>query len=260
MRADRPERRGQDHAAGCGCCPGWPGRRRRDVGAGQPTPPGPGIPGRGRLPGPGDPAVPAVHRRGAHQHRRAPEPPLGRGAGARPAEVAEDPAGPRGGLAVRGPASPARADAHAGQEAQAGAAGRTRRRAGPAGPAAFPGHHGRRRRRGRADCRAVLAPGRGHGAGRRPPHPAGGFPRAAIRRHRRPAGRASRPGEANAPGHRRDRQDAHHRAGRAHPRQTTLLVRGNAPGDRPGMGKARSRAPKRWCWPMGRDAAPRHHT
>src|ERR1039457_7525874 len=32
----------------------------------------PGFPGRHRLPRPGDPAVPALHRRGPHRRRRAP--------------------------------------------------------------------------------------------------------------------------------------------------------------------------------------------
>ncbi len=41
-----------------------------------------------RLPGPGDPAVPAADRRGPHPHRRAPEPALGRRVGAAAAEDA----------------------------------------------------------------------------------------------------------------------------------------------------------------------------
>ena len=75
---------------------------------------------------------------GAHLNQ-----PLGRGVGARPADVAEYPAGPRGGLAVRGPASPARADAPLAKKPR-WCSGRTGRRAGPAGPAALPGHHGER--------------------------------------------------------------------------------------------------------------------
>src|ERR1700722_15293752 len=95
MRAGRPERRGQDHAAATAVRAG-PANRGRDLGAGRHAPPGPGLAGRNRFPGPGDPALPAVHRRGAHQHRRAPEPALGRGAGARPADAPENPAGPAG--------------------------------------------------------------------------------------------------------------------------------------------------------------------
>ena len=149
IRADRAERRRQDHAAAPAGRAGQ-ADRRGDGGARRRTPPGPGLPGRDRLPRPGDPAVPAVHRPGPHRHRRAPEPPLGRRIRTGPAEVAEHPAGPSGGLAVRRPASPAGPGADPGQEAQAAAAGRASRRTGPAGPAAFPGHLGRSGRRAAA--------------------------------------------------------------------------------------------------------------
>jgi ABC-2 type transport system ATP-binding protein len=51
----------------------------------------------------------------------------------------------------------------------------------PLARAAVPGHPGRRGRRRRADRRAVLASGRGHGTGLRPPHPAVGVPGPAVR-------------------------------------------------------------------------------
>ena len=74
LGADRPERRGEDHAAAAAGRPG-PADRRRGRGARHYTAPGPGVPGRARLPGPGDPAVPALTaadhiRVGAHLNPR----------------------------------------------------------------------------------------------------------------------------------------------------------------------------------------------
>ena len=63
----------------CGCWPASPaptgGTRRR---ARRRAAAGSGVPGGDRLPGPGDPAVPAAVRRGPHPGRRAPQPALGR--------------------------------------------------------------------------------------------------------------------------------------------------------------------------------------
>ena len=122
LRADRAERRGQDHAAATARRPvpadRGPGHRERRHPA-----PGPGLPGRRRLPGPGHPAVPAAVSRGPHPRGRAPEPALGRGIGARAADLPEDPAGPGGGQAVRRSAGPGRAGPDPGQAAPAAAAG-----------------------------------------------------------------------------------------------------------------------------------------
>ena len=62
---------------------------------------------------------------------------------------------------------------------------------------------------------AVLTPCRRPGTSRRPPRLAGLLPGPAVRRHRHPAGRAPRPGRP-AQGHHGDREDPHHRAGRAY--------------------------------------------
>ena len=135
LRAGRPERRRQDHAA-------TPARRtgpRTPADGGTRTaPPGRTPPSWPRsASSPRDPAVPAVHRRRSHRHRRAPEPPLGRrscGPGCSTLNIPLDrPVGTLSG----------------GQRAQVALAltlangpgcccWTSRRRAGPAGPAEFP--------------------------------------------------------------------------------------------------------------------------
>src|SRR6185369_15513722 len=166
---------------------------------------------------------------------------LGRRVRAGPAQVAEHSLGPGRRQAVRWPAGPGRADADPGQAAPAAAPRRAGGRAGPARPAELPGHLGRRGRRRRPDRRAVLAPARRPGTGRRPPHLAGRVPGPAVRRHRRAAGRAPCPGRP-AQGHYGDREDPHRRAGRAHRPPDHPARPRERPGDRPGLGERRGRA------------------
>src|ERR1039457_1856985 len=242
MRADRPERGRQDHPASPAGRTAQASRGRGDRERRHPAS-GSGLPGRPRLSGPGDPAVPAAVRRGSHPGGSAPEPALGRRVGAKAADGADDSPGPRGGNAVRGPAFPGRAGAHAGQAAPAAAARRAGGRARPAGPAELPGHPGRRGRCGRPDRGDVLAPGRRPGAGLRPHRHAGRVAGPALRRHRGIAGRASAPGRP-AQGHLGDRARPPGRAGD----QDTAPDHPARPAERPGH---RPRVPGQRCQPGG---------
>ena len=124
------------------CCGCWRGSRARPAArprSSAAAATGSGVPGGDRIPGPGDPAVPAADRRGPHPGRRAHESPVGRRISPGPAARAEYPAGRSRRHAVRGPACPGSPRAHAGQAAESPAARRTCRGPGPARPAAFPG-------------------------------------------------------------------------------------------------------------------------
>jgi ABC-type sugar transport system ATPase subunit len=143
-----------------------------------------------------------------------------------PAARPEHPAGPDRGHAVRGPARPGGAVAHAGQAARGCCCSTSPSRRSTRSPGGTSSAHlADAVAEGGPDRRAVLASGRRHRAGLRPPHPAGGIPGPALRRHRGPA--------RGAPGPRRPAQG--HDGDRAGPtpscrptrtaRQTTLLVR-----------------------------------
>ena len=110
----------------------------------------------------------------------------------------------------------------------------------------FLGHLGRSGRRRGPDCRAVLAPARRPGTGRRPPDLASRVPGPAVRRHRRVAGRAPCPGRP-AQGHHGDREDPHRRAGCAHRPPDHLARPRERPGDRPGLGEHTRSGWKKWC-------------
>ena len=235
IRAGRAERRGQDHAAAAarraGRADRGPGHRARRTPRQDP----------GYLAEIGFLAqeIPLYRRLTAQDH-------IGIGAHLNPRWDGEsvrarlgrpaDPAGPAGGHAVRRPAGPGRAGAHPGQAAAGAAARRAASRARPAGPAELPRRAGRGGGGRGADHRAVLAPDRGHRAGLRPPDPAGRFPGAAVRRHRRAARRAPGPGRP-AQGHDGDRAGAHHRAGGHHRAADHAAGPAERPGDRPGLGR-----------------------
>ena len=147
--------------------------------------------------------IPLYRRLSAEDHIRAGahlNPRWDGAACAGPAERPSDTARPGGGHAVGRAAGPGRAHPRARQAAPGAAARRAGGRARPAGQAAVPRHldGGRRRRRGRPHRAAVLACHRRRGTGLRPHGPGDRVPGAAVRGHRRVAGRRTSCSSARA--------------------------------------------------------------